>query len=120
MSEPIEMDLVTLCGGGAVERFRLACAEVGKNIADPNTDPLAKRQVVLTVTFSPNRDRTESTIEVDAKTKLAGPLPLASRVFTSLRPGNVVGFVEAADPRQQVLDVVAALRPTVVPKTGTQ
>jgi hypothetical protein len=112
MAEPIEMDLATLCDGGVVEQFRLALAEVSSSVLDVNTDPEAKRQIVMTVTFAP--DDTRRVVGVTAQTvvKLPGRSPVRTLAYTSRRPGGT-GFVEQAPPEQQILDVVADLQPKV-------
>lgn len=46
----------TIDGGGLAEQFRLALAQIGRNIIDPNMDPKEKRGLVVNLT-SPGGDR---------------------------------------------------------------
>ena len=43
----------TIDGGGLAEQFRLALAQIGRNIIDPNMDPKEKRGLVVNLNFIP-------------------------------------------------------------------
>jgi hypothetical protein len=51
-----KMSLATIKDGAAVEMFDLALARVLANVADINTD-IKPRKITLTVTITPNKDR---------------------------------------------------------------
>jgi hypothetical protein len=66
------VDLTNICDGAAVEKFEIELAKVVRDILDPNTDPKAKRKVVLEFTFMPDENRELGQIAVRSKTVLAG------------------------------------------------
>lgn len=51
--------------------FRLALAQIGKNIVDPNMDPEAARGMTVSIKFVPSKAGTIA-VSYDIKTKLAG------------------------------------------------
>ena len=61
----------SIAGGALNEKFRMALAQVGRNIMDPNSDPEAKRGIRIELTFKPMKS---GAIDVDFKVdaKLAG------------------------------------------------
>ena len=61
----------SIAGGELAERFKIALAQVGRNILDPNMDPEAKRGITINLSFVPG-DTGGINVEFDVKTKLAG------------------------------------------------
>lgn len=61
----------TIDGGGLAEQFRLALAQIGRNIIDPNMDPKEKRGLVVNLNFIPG-ETGGINVEYSVKTKLAG------------------------------------------------
>lgn len=65
-----QINLQELAGGAVAERFNREFQKVLNNIADPNTEAKKKRKVQMTVTVTPNEDRTLATITILAKPTL--------------------------------------------------
>ena len=61
----------SIAGGELAERFRVALAQIGRNIMDPNSDPDASRGMTINLKFKPNESGGIN-VEFDIKTKLAG------------------------------------------------
>lgn len=80
---PLEnVSLAELGNGAAVELFGAELERVLKNIADPNTEAEAKRQIVVKVTMKPNEDRDVVTTLIDVRAKLAPAKPHGTVLFT--------------------------------------
>lgn len=60
-----------IAGGELAEKFTMALAQIGRNILDPNMDPIAARGMTINLKFKPG-SRGTIDIEFDIKTKLAG------------------------------------------------
>ena len=58
-------------GGELAEKFKMALAQIGRNILDPNMDPEVARGMTINLKFKPKAAGTID-IEFDVKTKLAG------------------------------------------------
>lgn len=102
--------LETLGGGAALEKFADELTRVLENIRDPNTEPEAKRKVVLEVTFAPDADREVVKVIIAARSTLAGTKPHGDVMFVGRRDGHIVGTVlhgpgPQEDPRQGVLAI---------------
>lgn len=77
--------------GGILEVTDYNIGKIIANITDPNTDPKAKRKLVLTLTFKPDDYRERIDLEVQAKTTLAPVAPVRTAVcITKDREGNVL------------------------------
>lgn len=61
----------SIAGGELAEKFRMALAQIGRNILDPNMDPIAARGMTISLKFKPKSSGVID-IEFDIKTKLAG------------------------------------------------
>jgi len=73
MSEELTaIDLTTVGGGAAIERFKVELDRALWNIADPNTEWKKPRKIVLTVTIQPNEQRKAGFIGIDCSFK---PVP---------------------------------------------
>mgnify|MGYP007010768840 CR=1 FL=1 len=60
-----------IAGGELAEKFKMALAQIGRNILDPNMDPEVARGMTINLKFKPKAAGTID-IEFDVKTKLAG------------------------------------------------
>lgn len=60
-----------IAGGELAEKFKMALAQIGRNILDPNMDPKAARGMTISLKFKPTSSGIVG-IEFDIKTKLAG------------------------------------------------
>lgn len=76
-----EVSLVTLGGGAAVELFDDALRELLRNVADPNTEPKATREIVLKVKIKPSESRDFAAVEIHCAPKLAAVSPATTHVF---------------------------------------
>ena len=99
-----EITLVNLGGGAAIEKFQEEFAKVVQNIMDPNTDPKAKREVVLKVIFQPNQERNWTALKIEALAKLAPNTAYATRAFVGLdrQSGKAVACED--NPNQLTID----------------
>jgi len=95
------VDLVTLAGGAAVERFNRELQRVLDNIQDPNTLARQKRAVTLTVTFMPDVDRRKADIDIDVKPTLATDRTTDTTVWFGKKDGKNVAA--EANPNQGTL-----------------
>lgn len=57
--------------GELSEKFKMALAQIGRNILDPNMDPEAARGMTINLNFKPKSNGVID-IKYDVKTKLAG------------------------------------------------
>jgi hypothetical protein len=96
---PLTLD--TLGKGAAKELFAQELDRVLENILDPNTEPVAKREITLKVTFRPSDDRREVETEVEASSKLAAFRGAGGVIFVGRRAGRAVSSVY--DPKQMGL-----------------
>ena len=99
-----EITLTNLGGGAAVEKFQEEFEKVVANIMDPNTDPKAKREVVLKVTIQPSADRDWAGMKIEAQAKLAPNVAYATRAFVGIdrQSGKASAFED--NPNQTTID----------------
>jgi hypothetical protein len=116
-----DMNLATLGGGAAIEKFQDELARVVANILDPNTETNAKREIVLRVVFRPVKDRSrpvvEAAVAVYASSKLAPPVAFATRAFVGVHQG--VAIVCEDNPAQLTLEALMP-DPTKVAELRTE
>ena len=99
-------DLNTIGCGVAREKFAAELAAVLANINDPNTEPTAKRKVVLEFVFQPDDDREVVATLINSRSVLAATKPTSDVIWLGTRDGEMVATVvhpEPIDPRQGVL-----------------
>ncbi len=107
-------DLSTIGAGATAEKFQAELRAVMANIRDPNTDPKAKRKIVLEFTFYPDQDRETVLVAITASSKLGSTKPSGDVLFIGHHAGEMVGTVvhgpsgEPIDPRQGVLPLKKA------------
>lgn len=73
--------LENLGSGGAVEQFNHAFRQALRNIADPNTDPKAKRVVVLEVVIVPDEGGESAAVGYKVTSKLPGLRPGGTMIY---------------------------------------
>lgn len=61
----------SIAGGQLSEQFKMALAQIGRNILDPNMDPAEARSMTVSLTFKPMGSGAID-IKFTVKTKLAG------------------------------------------------
>lgn len=65
------INLETMAGGALAEKINQAMEEVARNIQNPNTNPMTKREITVKIKFSPNKSRNVSNTSIAVSTKLA-------------------------------------------------
>lgn len=93
--------LDNLNGGAAIEMFEAEMQRVLANIADFNTEPRAKREIVLTVKITPSDDRRMGSVEITAASKLAPQRGVESAIFFGKIQGQLAAVQQ--DPEQGAL-----------------
>ena len=106
------MTLDTLAGGAAAELFTEELARVLANLADPNMSTAA-RTITLTVSFKPNRERDAADLSIVCTSKLAGILPVDTKVFIGKQHGKWIAVEH--DPKQVGLFDQEGQGPKAVP-----
>jgi len=94
---PVSVNIGNICEGSVPERFEAEMRRILANIADPNTDPEAKRSLVLEFKFAPAPDRKSAVVSFGIKTKVPGFTTVSGSVFFSK------GQAYTEDPRQAAL-----------------
>lgn len=112
--EFIPVDLTTLSGGAAIERFQRELERVLQNVMDPNTDWKAAREIVLKIRICPQESRRAGTIKVACSSKLAGYKAHQAPYFVRAHEGRSVIVQE--DPNQMELE----LGPKIVSMKGEE
>jgi hypothetical protein len=82
MSEE-RLTISNLQNGAVVERADWELQKILKNIADPNTDPLKKRELTIKLSIKPDETRKISDIEITCSSKVAPAKPIKTRMFMS-------------------------------------
>ena len=89
--------LSELMDGGVEQRFNAGMGEIWQNVQDPNTDPKAKREMILKVTIKPNERRDSAEFSVEVTTKLASPKALSQTVMLQYNSDGSVVATERTD-----------------------
>lgn len=84
--------LKTIGGGVAAEFFERELKRVVKNIADPNTDPKAKRKITIEITMTADEERRHCAVSVSAHAKLASVMPKGSSLVLVNEGGNTTAY----------------------------
>ena len=92
------VDLANFDNGSANEIFVAELKKVLANIADANTDPEAKREIVLQFTFWPDPDRRSGKVSITPKCKLAPQVGAATTLYFGKVNGDLVAV--ESDPTQ--------------------
>lgn len=107
-------DLTTIGAGATAEKFQAELRGILDNIRDPNTDPRAKRKIVLEFVFLPAEDREMVMVSITTKSVLGKTKPAGDVMYVGRHEGRTVGTVvhgpggEPVDPRQGVLHLKKA------------
>jgi hypothetical protein len=56
------LNIANIAGGALVEQVDAEINKVLNNILDPNTNPIKKRKITVTLTFLPSEDRTADVV----------------------------------------------------------
>lgn len=90
MQEREPITLSTLGGGAVEELFQEELERVLRNIADPNTEPEALREITLKVKVRPNKDRSVGDLQVVPSSKLAPNKTFSSVVYMGRHQGQLI------------------------------
>lgn len=101
------INLETLADGALAEKVNMALKEVLNNIADPNTDYKVKRKLTLDITFVAQEDRELALLDIQAKTKLAPPKSVGTKIIigTDGKGGIMASEFGRQIPGQSVMRV---------------
>lgn len=91
---PVSCNIGNICGGAVPEQFEHELKRILANIADPNTDPEAKRSLTLEFKFTPSPDRKAAVVSFACKSKVPGVNGVSGSIFMSK------GTAYTEDPRQ--------------------
>jgi hypothetical protein len=107
MSEHV-VSLNSLNSGAALELFDAELKKIIDNIADPNTDPKAKREITLKVVFAPSDDRTQAGVTIGVKSKMSAHRGAQTAVWF----GRVDGKIAAveSDPSPGLFDQAGKIK----------
>ena len=76
-----KIDLTTIQGGRALRIFDAEMKKVMSNILDTDTNPTAKRKIILTVDFKPDSERKLGVSTVSIRSQLAPVEPHGKNVY---------------------------------------
>lgn len=68
--------LSQLKDGAVEELFQQSIGKLLESIADPNTEPEAKREVTIKITLEPSADRSYAAVTVSVASKLPAAIPV--------------------------------------------
>ena len=102
--EPLSLD--NLAGGAVGELVARELKRIGANIADPNTDAGAKRELVVKIGLKPNKDRSVADANISVTSKLAPTDSVDTTIYIS-QTGNQVKLYPR-NIRQQELQLAEA------------
>lgn len=84
------LSLTNMKDGAVIEAVDVEIQRVLDNIVDPNSEPDAKRTVTLTITFKPNRERSQVGIVAQARSSLAPDISIAAMALIGVEGGHGV------------------------------
>lgn len=83
-------DLATIADGAVCEAFGLELEKVLENIADPNTDPHAKREINIKVVLVPiGEEREEVRIGIQCSSKTVNHKPIETLFWLTATPDSI-------------------------------
>ena len=98
--EQMKKSIVDMAGGAIKERVDYEMAKVIDNILDANTKPDAKRKLVLTLTITPDAERTNLTVETQVKTTLVPTNAVKTALYVAGATGT--GEVQVLEMTPQI------------------
>lgn len=81
MDENAKKSILQMCNGAFQERTDYEMNRLIDNILDPNTDPVAKRKVQITLELKPDAERTTVAVSCSVKSSLAPTYPVATMLY---------------------------------------
>jgi hypothetical protein len=110
----LKISLDKFANGELLAKFTKDYEKTISNIYDPNTSPKAKRQITITIDFSPTEDRSLAEVNVQSKSKLAPTTATKSRILIE-RDFNT-GEIVSAELKAQIAGQVEMDIPEEAPK----
>lgn len=116
MDEKAKKSILEMCNGAFQERTDYEMNRLIENIMDPNTDPVAKRKIQITLELKPDADRSTVAVSCSVKSSLAPTYPVATMLYiaandtviemTPQLPGqlNMDGEEQEAPPQLRLLN----------------
>lgn len=103
-------DINTIGAGAAGEKFKAELQAVLENIRDLNTQPDAKRKIVMEWVFEPDEDRERVLVAITARSVFAATKPSGEVMYVGSKGGETVATVlprneDGSDARQGVLAI---------------
>ena len=115
MEEQKDLRLSEMLGGAVEARVQRALLDIAQNIDDPNTDAVAKRKLVVTLEFKPDKKRKAVGLKATVQAKLADHEAIASTVFCKFsRESGLAVLREIPDDQQPLFDAEAEKRADAV------
>ena len=81
MDERTKKSILEMCNGAFQERTDYEMNRLIENIMDPNTDPVAKRKIQITLELKPDADRSTVAVSCAVKSSLAPTYPVATMLY---------------------------------------
>ena len=81
MDERTKKSILQMCNGAFAERTDYEMNRLIENIMDPNTDPVAKRKIQITLELKPDADRSTVAVSCSVKSNLAPTYPVATMLY---------------------------------------
>lgn len=83
MDERVSKSILEMCNGAFQERTDYEMKRLIENILDPNTDPVAKRKIQITLELKPDADRSTVAVYCSVKSTLAPTYPVATMLYVA-------------------------------------
>ena len=113
--------ILEMAQGAIMEQVNVEVSRIVDNILDPNTDAKKKRQLVLTVDFTPSSDRSAVVVSATAKSKLLPNNAIQTTLYVGADAST--GEVQAVEmipqiPGQQSFDGSIQQEPKIMKIAG--
>lgn len=87
MSQKLDKkSILEMSAGAIMERVDYEMGKVLDNIMDPNTKPVAKRKITVTLELTPSADRNTITVQTTAKSSLCPTDPITTSLYVTDLP----------------------------------
>lgn len=87
MSQKLDKkSILEMSAGAIMERVDYEMGKVLDNIMDPNTKPVAKRKITVTLELTPSADRNTITVQTTAKSTLCPTDPVTTSLYVTDLP----------------------------------
>jgi hypothetical protein len=104
------INLDNIADGVAKELFAHELEKISANIFDQNTSATAKRTITLKFTFTPDEEREEVKVVVDATSKVSAVKPYAKTAWLGKNNGKATLFGQDTKQLDMISDGVAPIR----------